>query len=108
MDAVEQVKTVCKANNSIEFIQLDVTNPASIDQAVEDVKQRVGTLDVLINNAGVGTCPSCYLLISCPGLATKGPSFDAEIVQQAMNVNYGGTRDVTLLPNLLIIIIVLF
>jgi len=35
-------------------VALDVTEPASIDQALSTVMQRFGGLDVLINNAGYG------------------------------------------------------
>ncbi|GAA2248638.1 short-chain dehydrogenase [Streptomyces ruber] len=35
------------------FVQLDVTDDASVDAAVETLRARVGHLDILINNAGI-------------------------------------------------------
>lgn len=35
-------------------VQLDVTKPEQIEQAVEDIIQREGRLDLLVNNAGMG------------------------------------------------------
>jgi NAD(P)-dependent dehydrogenase (short-subunit alcohol dehydrogenase family) len=35
-------------------LQLDVTNPAEIKSAVEQLKQKFGHIDVLVNNAGIG------------------------------------------------------
>ena len=38
----------------LEVIQLDVNDPDSSEQAVRDVLEQAGRLDVLINNAGIG------------------------------------------------------
>lgn len=38
----------------LEVIQLDVNDPDSSEQAVRDVLEQTGQLDVLINNAGIG------------------------------------------------------
>lgn len=36
-----------------DFVQLDVTDDASVDAAVKTLRARVGHLDILINNAGI-------------------------------------------------------
>lgn len=38
----------------LEVIQLDVTDPDSCERAVDSVVERAGTIDVLVNNAGIG------------------------------------------------------
>ena len=38
----------------LETIELDVTDPAAVKQAVDDVWQRTGQVDILVNNAGYG------------------------------------------------------
>ena len=38
----------------LETIELDVTDPAAIKQAVDDAWQRTGQVDILVNNAGYG------------------------------------------------------
>lgn len=38
----------------IEFIVCDVTSGSSVQDAVDDVLQRAGRIDLLVNNAGVG------------------------------------------------------
>ncbi len=40
--------------DNLEVLRLDVTDQASIDQAVKDTVDRFGTIDVLVNNAGYG------------------------------------------------------
>ena len=36
-----------------EFVQLDVTSQASVDNAAAEVERRHGRLDILVNNAGI-------------------------------------------------------
>ena len=45
--------TLAEAGRAVSFVQLDVTNPASVARAVAKVGADGGRLDVLINNAGV-------------------------------------------------------
>jgi NAD(P)-dependent dehydrogenase (short-subunit alcohol dehydrogenase family) len=37
----------------LPFVQLDVTDPASVQAAATWVDQEYGTLDILVNNAGI-------------------------------------------------------
>jgi NAD(P)-dependent dehydrogenase (short-subunit alcohol dehydrogenase family) len=59
--------------------QLDVSDVESIDRAVEAVKAEPGRLDVLVNNAGVGTDW---------GVAGADPDF--EKIQAALDTNFFG------------------
>lgn len=38
---------------NVEFLQLDVTDEASIEQLVKELESRIDHLDVLVNNAGI-------------------------------------------------------
>ena len=50
---MESLQKECPdSQNTVEFIQVDLTSDKSIDTAVEEVKAKQGHLDVLINNAG--------------------------------------------------------
>ncbi|MET7278999.1 SDR family oxidoreductase [Kribbella sp. NPDC005582] len=40
------------------FIQLDVTDQASVDAAAKTIRETEGHLDVLVNNAGIGGSPT--------------------------------------------------
>ena len=51
--AVATLRKECAASpNTVENLQIDVTDDASIEAAFEKVKGAKGVLDVLINNAG--------------------------------------------------------
>ncbi len=63
--------------NGVHFLKLDLTEPESIKSAVDEIVQREGRLDFLINNAGKGIT----------GAVEETP--DEEILK-AMNVNYFG------------------
>src|SRR5688572_1388258 len=45
--------TAAAAALGARFVQIDVTDDASVTAAATDVEKHEGTLDVLINNAGV-------------------------------------------------------
>ncbi len=70
------------AGLSLEVVPLDVTARASVESAVSDVLRRAGRLDVLVNNAGVGT---------------HGPveDFDDDEFQKIFNTNVYGVIRVT-------------
>ena len=70
-------------------LELDVSDPGSIDRAAAAVADDPGALDVLVNNAGVGTDW---------GVAGAEPDFDA--IQRALDTNFFGAYRLTvaLLP----------
>lgn len=51
--AVEQALKLQAEGLPVEALQLDVTDSASIAEAVQQVRERHGRLDILVNNAGV-------------------------------------------------------
>ena len=44
-------------DTTIRFVQLDVTDPASVRAAAQAVESEAGRLDVLVNNAGISSAP---------------------------------------------------
>ncbi len=70
-------------------LQLDVSDPASIERAAAAVADDPGSLDVLVNNAGIG---------SDFGVAGVDPDFDA--IQRALDTNFFGSYrlSIALLP----------
>jgi len=63
----------------VQPLILDVADPGSIASAVEQVRNAPGRLDVLVNNAGIG---------SDFGVAGVAPDFDA--IQRALDTNFFG------------------
>lgn len=47
-------QALAEAGVRADIVQLDVTDQASIDAAMVDVRGRIGEIDVLVNNAGFG------------------------------------------------------
>jgi NAD(P)-dependent dehydrogenase (short-subunit alcohol dehydrogenase family) len=45
------------ANGDVRFVQLDVTDAASVRAAAQTVESETGCLDVLVNNAGISSAP---------------------------------------------------
>jgi NAD(P)-dependent dehydrogenase (short-subunit alcohol dehydrogenase family) len=70
-------------------LELDVSDPASIERAAAQLAEDPGALDVLVNNAGIG---------SDFGIAGAEPDFDA--IQRALDTNFFGAYRLTvaLLP----------
>lgn len=51
----ETVRMVRDAGGEAAYVETDVTDPASVEQAIKSVAERWGKLDVLYNNAGGST-----------------------------------------------------
>jgi NAD(P)-dependent dehydrogenase (short-subunit alcohol dehydrogenase family) len=66
-------------------LQLDVADPASIERAAAAMADDPGSLDVLVNNAGIG---------SDFGVAGADPDFDA--IQRALDTNFFGAYRLTI------------
>ncbi|OZC83949.1 short-chain dehydrogenase/reductase [Rhodococcus sp. 06-412-2C] len=71
-------KAATPSSSTVDMIALDVTDDASVTAAVADVLSRYGRIDVLVNNAGVGS---------------TGAAEDSTISQdlRALDVNVLGT-----------------
>jgi NAD(P)-dependent dehydrogenase (short-subunit alcohol dehydrogenase family) len=65
-------------------LTLDVSDPKSVAEAAERIRADPGRLDVLVNNAGVG---------SDFGVAGVAPDFDA--IQRALDTNFYGAYRLT-------------
>jgi NAD(P)-dependent dehydrogenase (short-subunit alcohol dehydrogenase family) len=76
-------------DGDVRPLRLDVSDPASIEEAAEKLRADPGRLDVLVNNAGVG---------SDWGVAGADPDF--ERIQAALDTNFYGAYRLTvaLLP----------
>lgn len=77
--------TMLKIKGTIEAVQLDVTDDASVDAAAAYVRQKYGRVDVLVNNAGIGT--------QILGDSTEGGVRDA--LRRALETNVVGAVSVT-------------
>jgi NAD(P)-dependent dehydrogenase (short-subunit alcohol dehydrogenase family) len=93
-DVIVAAREAGKAQEAAEAIgarplELDVSDPASIERAAAAVTADPGALDVLVNNAGIG---------SDFGVAGAEPDFDA--IQRALDTNFFGAYRLTvaLLP----------
>jgi NAD(P)-dependent dehydrogenase (short-subunit alcohol dehydrogenase family) len=81
--AAQQIADSTGAN--ITALTLDVADPQSIAAAAESVSADPGTLDVLVNNAGIG---------SDFGVSGTAPDFDA--IERALQTNFYGAYRLTI------------
>lgn len=63
----------------IKLASLDITSSASIRSLAKSLEETHGTINILVNNAG---------------MAFSGSDFNADIVKKTMACNYDGTKDV--------------
>ena len=70
---------------TVRALTLDVADPASIEAAGKQVGEDPGRLDVLVNNAGIG---------SDFGVSGADPDFDA--IQRALETNFFGAYRLTI------------
>ncbi|RHZ67328.1 putative short chain dehydrogenase/reductase [Aspergillus thermomutatus] len=53
--AVQEIQSSETTKGSLSSVQIDVTDPTSIESAAKQIESQFGRLDVLINNAGVAS-----------------------------------------------------
>ncbi|MEH6656271.1 SDR family oxidoreductase [Leeuwenhoekiella marinoflava] len=81
-EAVENLKKL--GLNSIDWIELDVADSKSIEQAKIQLASKIDSLDILINNAGIsGTQPQKFCINNI------------ETLRNIFNTNFFGTVEVT-------------
>jgi NAD(P)-dependent dehydrogenase (short-subunit alcohol dehydrogenase family) len=73
-----------QTGGSVSALTLDVADPTSIASAAERLRENPGRLDVLVNNAGVGTDW---------GVSGTAPDFDA--MDRALQTNFYGAYRLT-------------
>ncbi|GAB3393125.1 SDR family NAD(P)-dependent oxidoreductase [Humibacter soli] len=71
------------AETGARFVQLDVTDDASVERAVDTVRAEAGHVDVLINNAGIS------------GGGTTAPDVTADDMRRVFETNVFGVVRVT-------------
>lgn len=82
MDELERVKNNCNQNETIELLQLDLSNVEELVEKVQLVIQKMGQIDILINNAG----------ISQRSIATET---SMDVYRKIMEVNFFGAIALT-------------
>lgn len=73
---------VYRRGGQVDILQLDVTDKSSIKEAIQEVASKYGYVDVLVNNAGIGT-------------AGFFEDLTDEEIRQVMETNFFGVQNVT-------------
>ena len=61
---LENAEIIRKENGTALFIQTDVTSESAIQKMIEQTVKQFSTIDILINNAGIGHTESIYTIES--------------------------------------------
>ncbi len=56
-----EVAAIGAAGGKAIAVAMDVSSPKSVAQAFESIREQVGAIDILINNAGIGSDPTRFL-----------------------------------------------
>ncbi|MCR5887571.1 SDR family oxidoreductase [Hymenobacter sp. J193] len=80
----QQAVTELAAEGEVRFLQVDLTNQASLDAAAAQLQREEGQLDILVNNAGINAAGD--------GLASVAA---VRSVAQVLETNFLGTLAVT-------------
>ena len=80
----QQAVAELAAEGDVRFLEVDLTNQATLDAAAAHLQHEEGRLDILVNNAG----------INVPGDGSPGTA-DVRSVAQVLQTNFVGTLAVT-------------
>jgi len=85
-DAAHELQEIADTHSdTLDVFALDVTSPDAIHQAVRRIQRDAGSLDLLVNNAG----------ISGGGTSDRFGTVDAETMMQVLRVNAAGPHLLT-------------
>jgi NAD(P)-dependent dehydrogenase (short-subunit alcohol dehydrogenase family) len=71
-------------SDRVEVVQIDVSDAASIESAAKGLTEKINSLDVLINNAGISG-----------GFPQSPTTIPDEVIRQVFETNFFGTINVT-------------
>lgn len=83
-NAKQELSCLKDNGNSIDFVEMDIGNNESINNAFNYVSKTYGNLDILINNAGIANKDS-----------QSTNTFNYNIVKNTFDINYYATINVT-------------
>ncbi|KAJ7880023.1 hypothetical protein B0H14DRAFT_2708305 [Mycena olivaceomarginata] len=81
-EAVAKIKK--EKNLDVKFVQLDITDIASVETAVGTIKKAEGRLDVLVNNAGISEMSTQQTALS-PNLPSIRNAFETNLFGLVQN-----------------------